>query len=171
LALAVLLGLVAVAGTATVQGRWPQLASIPLVANPIGQPPASEEASAALPEFESSLPIKTLEEAAELAEQCAATGKAIYAFLAKHVSRKDEEKVLAEYRHEFGATVSGLYLDLLAGGMTPPDRLAGPVLSLTDIQWTAHILTDRGEGYRLERLKQLSARAAKEIQEREDKRE
>jgi hypothetical protein len=133
-------------------------------------PQPAKEAPAAVAEpagFVSSLPIQTIEEAAELAEQCTATSKAIYAFLTKAATRTDEANVLAEYRQKFDARVSGLYIDLLSGGFSPPDQLATIVTSLTDIQWIARILTDRGEGYRAERLEKLSARALKELQAQE----
>ena len=119
-------------------------------------------------EFVSPLPITTLEEAAELGERCASAGKDIYAFLTKHAARTDEANVLAEYRHEFAARVSGLYQDIFAGGMSPPDHLGAPVMSRDDIHWNAHTLTIRGEGYSAERLAKLHARALKENQARED---
>ena len=93
----------------------------------------------------SSLPITTIEEADELAKRCSATSKAIYAFLAKNALRTDEATVLAEYRQKFEAKVSGLYGDLLTGGMVPPDQLASPVRSHADIPWVAHILASRSD--------------------------
>jgi hypothetical protein len=128
---------------------------------------APREAPAAIPavpaKFVSDLPIKTIEEAAELAERCLGTSRAIYAFLNKTANRSDDAKVLAEYRHKFEIKVSGLYNDLLGGGMSPPDRLAGPALSRDDIHWIALTLGSRGESYSAERLEKLRRRAMAEL--------
>jgi hypothetical protein len=113
--------------------------------------------------FVSPLPIRTIEEAAELAARCAATSKGIYAFLNKTANRTDDAKVLAEYRQRFETKVSGLYTDSLAGGMSPPDRLAVPAASRDDMHWIAHTLGSRGESYSAERLGKLSARAMLEL--------
>ncbi len=116
--------------------------------------------------FVSSLPIRTIEEAAELGTDCSDTSKGIYAFLAKHVNRTDEANVLAEYRQKFEAKVIGLHLDLLAGGLSTPDRLAIPAASLDDVHWIAVTLANKGEGYRADRLQKLYSRALKEIEAR-----
>jgi hypothetical protein len=143
-------------------------------APPSSTPNEQVDATAPAPasrEFVSSLPITTIEEAAELAKRCAATAEAIYAFLTENAMRTDEAKVLAEFRQRFETTVSGLYVELLAADFRPPDRLAQMVTSLTDVQQIAASLASRGQGFSAERLEMLSARAMKEIQARRNEEE
>jgi hypothetical protein len=65
----------------------------------------------------------SLVETIELGKAIIETSQAIYAFLNRYATRRNEATVVAEYRLKFDAKVVNLCLDLIAGGLAKAENM------------------------------------------------
>jgi hypothetical protein len=109
----------------------------------------------------------SVEDAGELAAECAKTSKAIYSFLNKQADRTDEARVVAEYRQKFDAKVLKLCLDQIAGGLSTGEGLKNamkPAASVDDIQWIARVLSITADSFDKKNLEKYREQARIELE-------